>query len=78
LDFSSVCIGHLGWCVGSNTPLLAKLPHFPSFLNLFSARTNCFDGDFNETKLVSKLTKAQNNGVLVKAIFSFLEAFLLW
>ena len=62
----------LGWCVGYSTTHLAKLPHFPSFLSLFSARANCFDGDSDRIKLVSKPTKAQKSGVLVK---QFLPAY---
>jgi hypothetical protein len=60
------CISKIGWCVGSNTACLAKLPHFPSFLSLFSKRANRFDGDSDRIKLVSKPTKAEKSGVLVK------------
>jgi hypothetical protein len=37
--------------VSRNTTHLAKLPHLPSFLSLFSARANCFDGDSERIKL---------------------------
>jgi hypothetical protein len=59
-------VSKIGWCVGCNTTYLAKLPHFPSFLSVFSVRANCFDGDSDRVKLFSKLSKAQKSGVLVK------------
>jgi hypothetical protein len=45
---------------------MAKLPHFPSFLSLFSVKANRFDDDLGRIKLVSKPTKTQKSGVLVK------------
>jgi len=66
------CGNYLGWCVGSNPAHLAKLPHFPSFLSLFWARANCFDGGSDGIKLFSKLTKASKSSVLVKQFFPVL------
>ena len=65
----------LGWCVGCNTAHMAKLPHFPSFFSLFSARANFFDDDSDTLKLVGEPRKVLKSGVLVRTLFSFLEAF---
>lgn len=62
------------WCVGRYTAHLAKLPHFPSFLNLLLVRESCFDGPLNRLKLLSVPRKVLKSGVLVKNFF-FQEAF---
>jgi hypothetical protein len=67
----------IGWCVGCNTSHLAKLPHFPSFLSLFSARANLFDGASARVKSVIAPAKAQKSGVLVKTLVYF-GGFLPW
>jgi hypothetical protein len=64
-------ISKIGWCVGSNTAHLAKLPHFPSSLSLFLERVDSFDGDSAKVKLVSKPTITNKGGVLVKTFFLF-------
>jgi hypothetical protein len=66
---SSRCISKIGWCVGRNTTHLAKLPHFPSFLSLVSARTNFIDVETKRAKLFNKPTKTKKWCIGKNSIF---------